>query len=187
MRLAGLRALAAISAPAAVIGVGLLAPATAAAEEEAPEPAAVSAESALTGVSPGVLTPDDDGITLTGTVHNTGDEPLTDVQALVRFSANRVESRAEIREIGTDEDLYWGSRPGDGVDIVADTLEPGQVETFTVTVPSDVLGFDANGVYVVGVDIRATPPEGERGRVSTSRTVVPWLERPDDLPKQTKS
>ncbi|WP_116947836.1 DUF6049 family protein [Jiangella endophytica] len=182
MRLGGLRALAALSAPAAVVAVGLLAPGTAAADETAPDTADVGAESTLTGVTPGVLTPESEDLTLTGTVQNTGDEPLTSVRALIRLSGNRVESRAEIREIGADEDLYWGSRPGDGVAIVADTLEPGQGETFSVTISSDQLGFDSSGVYVVGVDIMATPSEGERGRVSTSRTVIPWIESPDQLP-----
>ncbi|WP_053203676.1 DUF6049 family protein [Jiangella muralis] len=182
MRLAGLRALAAVCAPAAVIGVGLLAPATAAAEENAPDPDVVSAETTLTSVTPSVLTPDSDGLTLSGTVRNTGDQPMENVQALFRLSGNRVESRSEIREIGGNEELYWGSRPGDGFDDVAGTLEPGQAETFTVTLTDEQLGFDASGVYVVGVDILATPAEGERGRVSTSRTVVPWIQNPDELP-----
>ncbi|SDU32861.1 DUF6049 family protein [Jiangella alkaliphila] len=182
MRLAGLRALAAVCAPAAALGIGLLAPGTAAAVETAPDAAALTAEATLTGVSPGVLTPDDDGITLTGTVTNTGDEPMGRVQALPRFSTNRVESRDELRAIGTDEELYWGSRESDGFDPIADTLEPGQAETFTVTLSRQQLGFDADGVYVVGVDILATTAEGERARVTTSRTVVPWIQSPDELP-----
>ncbi|TDD72243.1 hypothetical protein E1262_02670 [Jiangella aurantiaca] len=183
MRPAGLRALAAICAPAAVIAVGLLSPSTAAAEENAPEPDPISAASTLTGVTPSVLTPDSDGLTLTGTVRNTGDAPLQEVRAMIRLSGNRVESRSEIREIGTDEELYWGSRPGDGLDDVADTLEPGQGETFTVTITNEQLGFDTSGVYVVGIDILASPPgSGDRERVTTSRTVVPWIESPDELP-----
>ncbi|SDT68552.1 DUF6049 family protein [Jiangella sp. DSM 45060] len=182
MRLPGLRALAALCAPAAVIGVGLLAPGTAAAEEPAPDAGALTAETTLTGVSPGVLTPDDDAITLTGTVRNTGEEPMSNVQALPRFSTNRVESRDEIRAIGTDEELYWGSRDSDGFDLVADTLEPGQAAEFSVTITSEQLGFDANGVYVVGVDVLASPLDSSDRARFTSRTVVPWIDAPDELP-----
>ncbi|RIQ33635.1 DUF6049 family protein [Jiangella rhizosphaerae] len=182
MRPAGLRALAAVCAPAAVLAVGLLAPGTAAADETAPSTAEFSAESTLSGVTPGVLTPDSDGLTLTGTVRNSGDVPLEEVRALVRLSGNRVESRSEIREIGVNEELYWGSRPGEGFDDVADTLDPGQAETFTVTITNEQLGFDASGVYVVGVDILATPAGGDRDRLTTSRTVVPWIRNPDELP-----
>ncbi|SEF14959.1 DUF6049 family protein [Jiangella alba] len=182
MRLPGLRALAALCAPAAVIGVGLLAPGTAAAEETAPDAGALTAETALTGVSPGVLTPDVDAITLTGTVRNTGDEPMSNVQALPRFSTNRVESRDEIRAIGTDEELYWGSRDSDGFDLLAATLEPGQAADFTVTISSEQLGFDANGVYVVGVDVLASPLDSTDRARFTSRTVVPWIQNPEELP-----
>lgn len=183
MRLTGLRALAATCAPAVVLAVGLLTPGTAAAEETAPEAAGLAAESTLTGVSPGVLTPDDDGLTFTGTVRNTGDQPMENVRAMVRLSGNRVESRSEIREIGTNEELYWGSRPGDGLDEMADTLEPGQAETFTVTITNEQLGFDRSGVYVVGIDILASlPGSDKRERVTTSRTVVPWIRNPDELP-----
>ncbi|PZF83703.1 DUF6049 family protein [Jiangella anatolica] len=181
MRLTGLRALAAVSAPAAVAAVGLLAPGTAAAEEAAPEN--VTAESALTAVEPGVLTPSDDVLTLTGTVRNTGDAPLANVQALPRFSGNRIEARTEIRDIGTDEELYWGARYDDGYDPVDDLLEPGETGTFTVRLSTELLESDPAGVYAVGVDILASPPDsGERVRVTTSRTVVPWVESTDELP-----
>lgn len=109
MRLLGLRPLAAITAPVAVAAAVLLAPGVAAAApgslpaETEPAPSeGMSAEHVFTGVSPSALTPQDDTLTLSGTLHNTGEVPLLDVQVLPRFSRVPLEQRSDVRQVAVD-------------------------------------------------------------------------------------
>ncbi|WP_162606263.1 DUF6049 family protein [Jiangella asiatica] len=176
--------------PAAVV-TAVLAPAVAAAATTAtatvpaadPAPAeGPAAVSTIQGVTPSVLTPEDESITLTGTVHNTGDVTLHNVQALPRFSRVPLDSRTDVRRVSADPEVNPGQRYADVHDVVDESLEPGEVGTFSLEISTDLLSFDQTGVYTVGTDIRATPDDGERLDVATSRTVVPWLSSTADLP-----
>ncbi len=138
-----------------------------------------SAVSSLHSVAPATLTAGDETVELTGTVRNTGDEPVRNVQVLPRFSRTPLESRAEISQVSTDTSLSWGARYDAVYDPIADVLQPGEAREFTLKVPTELLGFAASGVYVVGVDVMGSPADDEsRLHMHTSRTVVTWL--PDD-------
>ncbi|WP_026877954.1 DUF6049 family protein [Jiangella gansuensis] len=142
-----------------------------------------TAVSTLQGVTPSVLTPEQQSLTLTGSVHNTGDTELQNVQALPRFSRVPLDSRTDVRRVSADEEINPGQRYGDVHDVVGDSLQPGEVGTFSLEIPTTLLEFDQAGVYTVGVDIRATTPEdGARITVSSARTVVPWVDSPGELP-----
>jgi hypothetical protein len=174
------RLLAASTMIAAIAG-GALAPA-AIAESSAGATGIPTVICALHTVQPSILTPDNHNLTIIGTVTNTGDQPITNVQALPRFSRHRVASRADIHKVGTDATVNWGARYDAVFALVAQTLAPGQTRTFSLNIPTELLSFDEAGVYVVGVDIRGTAPNNDRVDLQTSRTVVPWIPDANELP-----
>ncbi|PSL01351.1 hypothetical protein CLV30_11481 [Haloactinopolyspora alba] len=182
--------LAAAALAALVPGIAVAAPGAAVAANAAPAPAAdpaappagPAATIALHSATPSVLRPSDDELVLTGTVRNTGDEPVRNAQVLPRFSRVPLESRAEIGRVGTDQNLNWGARYSDGYDPV-DALQPGETQPFTLRVPVELLDFAQSGVYIVGADVMGSPVDSEqRIRLDTERTVIPWLPRAGDLP-----
>ncbi|MBB5787168.1 DUF6049 family protein [Jiangella mangrovi] len=189
MRLPGLRPLAAITAPVAVAAAALLAPGAAVAAparvtaEAKPAPSeGMAAENAFTGVSPSVLTPADDTLTLSGTIRNTGEVPLVDVQVLPRFSRVPLEQRTDVRQVAADPEVRPGRRYVEAFAEVTDVLEPGETRTYDLDIPAELLAFDQAGVYAVGVDVRVDGPDGgPRVTVATTRTVVPYVS-PEDLP-----
>lgn len=158
------------------------APTTPAADPaDVPEGPAVT--SALHSLAPSVLTPDADELVLTGTVHNTGNETVRNVQVLPRFSRVALDSRSDIGRVPTDDTLNWGARHSDVFELTADTLAPGETRDFALRVPTELLDFGATGVYVVGIDVMASPADNDtRIRADTSRTVVPWLAADEDMP-----
>lgn len=189
MRLPGLRPLAAITAPAAVAAALLLAPGVAAAvpgslpAENEPAPSeGMSAANVFTEVNPSALTPQDETLTLSGTLHNTGEVPLLGVQVLPRISRVPLEQRSDVRQVAADPELRTGRRFTDTFAEVTDVLDPGETRTYSLEIPAELLAFDQAGVYVVGVDVRAGRPDDDtRVTVVTTRTVVPYVS-PEDLP-----
>lgn len=135
----------------------------------------------LDTVQPATLRSDTKKFTLSGTVTNNGDETLENVQVLPRWDLNPVESRAEIREVVADPEAHSGLRyePGEFLD----ELAPGQSKTFELDFTGDEvasIGFYAPGVYVMGVDVNATPSDGDRIlQLDNDRTFVTWL--PDGI------
>src|SRR5699024_2022656 len=85
-----------------------------------------SATAELTDVSTAAMEPGGT-IKLSGHVVNTGDQRLTDVQALVRFSRNPLTDSDEIARVPVDPQLHRGLRSDIAIDEAADTLEPGAV------------------------------------------------------------
>ncbi|MET0642322.1 MAG: DUF6049 family protein [Jiangellaceae bacterium] len=136
-----------------------------------PGPAAVAT---IQTVDPAVPAPGGD-LVLAGTVVNTGDELLSDVNAILRFSAVPLDDRVDVRRVATDNDLRWGQRDADFFHEVDPELAPGETAEFVLSIPVDEINFGDPGVYAIGVDIRATPADGERLTLATTRTVVPWL------------
>lgn len=188
MRLIGLRPLAAITVTAAAATLlaplaATAAPAGLAAESEPAPSAGMAAESAFTQVTPTVLTAQDDTLTFTGTLRNIGEVPLLDVQVLPRFSRVPLEQRSEVGLVRTDPEIRPGQRYREVFAGVADVLEPGETRTYTLEIPAELLSFDQAGVYAVGVDVRAERPDDDtRVTVVSTRTVVPYVSSPDDLP-----
>jgi hypothetical protein len=138
-----------------------------------------AATASVRTVTPAVPQPGDT-LVLGGAIENTGDEPLRDVQAILRYSAIPLDDRSDIRRVATDRDLRWGQRYTDFFQEVDAELRPGEEVDYQVQVPVGELNFGTPGVYTVGVDIRAQAADGERQTFATARTVVPWL--PDDEP-----
>jgi hypothetical protein len=131
----------------------------------------------LRSVQPAAPHPGDE-LVLAGKIENTGDEPLRDVQAILRYSIIPLDDRDEIRRVPIDDTVRWGQRDIEFFQEVDAELEPGETVDYRVLVPVDQLNFGTPGVYAIGVDIRGQPADGERQTLATARTVVPWL--PDE-------
>ena len=165
------------------IAAGLLTAPAARAQDTTDADAEPAVRAFLHTVEPAVPEPGDT-LVLAGTVENTGDEPLHDIQALLRYSRIPLTDRADVRTVPTDQRVAWGQRHIDYFDPLADTLSPGQAADYRLEVPVDAMDFGAPGVYAVGVDIRVDGDSpGDRLTVDTSRTVIPWLAGADPLPE----
>jgi len=165
-----------------VVAAGLLTAPAALAQDTTDADAAPAVRAFLHTVEPAAPEPGDT-LVLAGTVENTGDEPLHDVKALLRYSRIPLTDRADVRAIPTDPRVARGQRHIDYFDPLADPLPPGQAADYRLEVPVDAMDFTAPGVYAVGVDIRVDGDSpGDRLTVDTSRTVVPLLAGADPLP-----
>jgi Family of unknown function (DUF6049) len=166
-----------------VVAAGMVTVPSAAAQDTTGTDAEPTVRAFLHTVEPAVPEPGDT-LVLAGTVENTGDQPLHDVQALPRYSRVPLTDRADVRAVPTDQRVAWGQRNIDYFDPLADRLPPGQAADYRIEVPVDTMGFGTPGVYAVGVDIRVDgDAPGDRLTVDTSRTVVPWLGGAEPLPE----
>ncbi|HEU4491200.1 MAG TPA: DUF6049 family protein [Jiangellales bacterium] len=165
--------------PAAVLAATAtaLVPAVPAAAQ-APE---AEATAALRTVEPAAPVPGDT-LVLAGTVRNSGAEPLDNVQALLRYSRDPLESRSDVRRVVDDLEYRYGRRDERYFEVVADRLAPGATAGFRLEVPVDEIGFFEPGVYAVGVDVRGTPVSGPRLTLATERTLLPWMDGVDAPP-----
>ncbi len=116
---------------------------------------------------------------ITGRVVNSGDIALSTVNAMLWFDRSPLTSRDELataaaeqpgERLGTRLDEPWNL-----VDQVAPRLRPHASARFDLNVPLARLGLDAAGVYVVGVDIRATTPDSSLRETWRARTFLPYL------------
>lgn len=127
-----------------------------------------------------------DRVEIAGSITNVTDDPLRNVQALLRYDGQPLTSRSDVARLATDAALHWGWRPGHIYDIVRDELAPGESAPFDFEFTVDTvcpddepeslpcLGLSADGVYVIGVDGNVTTADDERYTGGTTRTVVPW-------------
>lgn len=180
-----------LPAVVAVLAIGwpsvLAGPTAAATDTAAPVIADPLVEISLTGIDPEVPEPGD-VVRLSGTVRNMTDVPLRNVNALLRYNGSPLRTREELHLLDSDPQMIWGFRPGSPFFAeLAPTLAPGESVGFQLETALDVscppgepepqpcIGLQFSGVYVLGVDIMATPPEGVRVQAGTALTVLPWL------------
>lgn len=114
-----------------------------------------------------------------GRVVNTGDAPIQTVNAALWVSLSPLETRAGLAlaaaEAPGDRLGIRITEPEDLLDVMADSLAPGESATFSLKVPVDRLGLGAAGVYPIGVDIRANAPDELRDTVGRLRTFAPYM------------
>lgn len=138
------------------------------------------AAASLTSVQPGVATRDD-VLVMTGLLTNTSEADLVDPLPALRWSSDPLQTVAEVDLVATNPLFRYG-RVDYRYSEPLDTLAPGEQTTFRVEVPLEQLGLGA-GVYVIGVDVLATLPDGLRVFVASARTTVPVdVEVADPLP-----
>jgi hypothetical protein len=160
---------------------GRLVAATPTAAVATAQPAAAVAEVRLDRLEPAVASPGDE-LRLSGTVTNTSDQVQRDVQALLRLSHDALQERAEVRQVAADPAFRSGVRDTSTFVELGD-LAPGASTAFSVRTDVDRLALPGPGVYVVGVDVRATSADGSRGTVGIARTELAWVpaEGPDPI------
>lgn len=127
----------------------------------------------LQSLTPAAATP---GSTLVvkGSIRNVSAERLESVQVLLRYSRDRLEARSEVAQVFADQEFRSGTRDDDFFKELAPVLRPRQVTRYRLEAPVDELLLGESGVYVVGVDVRATLLDGSRVTVARTRTVLPW-------------
>lgn len=144
-------------------------------------------EVTLTTVEPGIPQPGDE-FRLAGTVTNTSDIPLNEVNALIRYNGSPLQTREELSLLDSEPRVLWGFRPGTPFfDELTPILAPGESIDFELETVLDLscpprepegepcIGLQFPGVYVIGVDIMATSPDEARTQAGTVLTVLPWL------------
>ncbi|WOP19609.1 DUF6049 family protein [Raineyella sp. LH-20] len=133
----------------------------------------------LTSITPAV-TAATDTVTISGIVTNTGDTPLTGVQAYLWRDQQVRTTRAELATTDGPVGARWVTRYAILGTDPSGTLAPGQQSTFIVSAPWSALGIPArDGVTMIGVQIRGSYGEGN----TTLGRARAWL--PQDLGPQT--
>lgn len=157
----------------------------------------LAATAVIESVDPALITPTTESFTISGTVTNTGADPLINVNIQPRWSKVPVADRAEIRRVLTDPDFDWG--PGGDVSDIRygdpfpweskGDIAPGETIEFDLTFESEHLNdpegrwFSAAGVYIVGVDVKAGADADHRPTFDSPHTVVTWLPGDEELPE----
>lgn len=127
------------------------------------------AQVTLTGLSPAVADRDD-VLTLRGVLENVGDAALVDPLPALRWSGDPLQSADEVDLVAANPLFRYG-RIDYRYSVPLDTLEPGDRAEFSIDVPLDSLGL-GSGVFVLGVDVLASLPDGLRVFVADDRTPV---------------
>ncbi|HEX2361230.1 MAG TPA: hypothetical protein VHI11_04070, partial [Jiangellaceae bacterium] len=80
----------------------------------------------LRTVNPAAPKPGDE-LVLAGVIENTGDEPLGNVVANLRYSALPLDDRAQVHRVAIDDEVRWGQRDGDFFEQVeTEEMTPGE-------------------------------------------------------------
>ncbi|MEV6650115.1 DUF6049 family protein [Streptomyces sp. NPDC051219] len=155
-----------------------------------PAHAATAAGPESVDVSLDTLTPaapvEGDTLTISGTVRNESQETITDARVGVRVGPPMT-GRAAIATAAE----RTGPEPGDLSEIddeytVKIAKLPSKIgHDFTIKVPVDKLGLDANGVYQVGVSLAGHTASRSYPQVlGMERTLLPWQPEPADKKTQ---
>jgi hypothetical protein len=119
---------------------------------------------------------DPDGVlVLSGTVTNASSGDLRTVQVLPRYSTDPLESASDVTRVAEEASFRTGRRDERHFDAVASRMDAGEARPFHLELPVSDLALPRQGVYVVGVDVRATPSGRQRETVAHVRTVLPYL------------
>ncbi|MGH3488631.1 MAG: DUF6049 family protein [Actinopolymorphaceae bacterium] len=118
-------------------------------------------------------------IRVSGRVTNTGDVPLSTVNAMLWLDETPLTTREQLTAAAAERPgERLGVRldePWELVDEVAEVLPPRATRKFEVVVPTDEIELDESGVYVVGVDIRALPPDTSERETWRARSFLPFI------------
>jgi hypothetical protein len=125
---------------------------------------------ALTDLSPSYAS-SEDTLTVRGRLTNVSEAPLVDPLPVVRWSTDPVQTLDDLLLVAENPLFRYGQVDYRFTDPQT-TLQPGESTTFSLSVPLTSL-FLRSGVYVVGVDVLATLPDGLRVFVASARTTLP--------------
>ncbi|MGD8214091.1 DUF6049 family protein [Aestuariimicrobium sp. Y1814] len=156
------------------------------------DPPKAHAAEGLVTITLDTVTPDtlsaDATVTITGTVTNTSDRPMTHVQVSFWRSTDPVNTEGDFQLLlDSPWDVPIGARGTaehnlyNLTDEQAPTFEPGQTRGFTVqaTVAELALTNPSPGtVYLMGVHVRGIPEGDGNQTVGRSRVFLPWQQAP---------
>ena len=139
----------------------------------------------LTGLTPRVVTADGPPtVTVRGTLRNTGDRPVTDLEI-------RLQRGEALRTDGDVRDSLAGDGRADAATPaftpLPGPLEPGGSLPVALIVPlrgepTDGLALEQPGVYEVLVNVNGVPRDGLRARLAAARLLLPVLSLPAGPP-----
>lgn len=129
-----------------------------------------------------------DTLRLRGRVVNSSDDTVDDVSIRLRRSSAPIAERAAIATIAAAGLEAEGREPSDvplpGTSVVvADSLAPGELASFSIRVPVDAIGFTDPGSYVVALEAlgRIEGVDEFDERQGILRTFVPWMPSDADV------
>ena len=122
---------------------------------------------------------DDNGVSLAGTITNTGTDPLFNVQVELWRDRTPLTTPDQLDQaLAADPDLDTGIRiqTTDSISVVCSgttTFDPDDSAGFTVSATWDEMNIHADGVYLVGAQVRATSASwGSRVTIGRGRTLA---------------
>ncbi|WP_200263864.1 DUF6049 family protein [Streptomyces sp. HSG2] len=120
---------------------------------------------------------EDDTVTLSGSVTNTGEAAVTDARVDLRLGG-RLDTTSGIDQVARNDDTL-GDPTGDPVDdeyaVGFRELSPGVTEKFQLSVPVAELGLGKDGVYQLAVSVSGqTTARSWEHVVGVRRTFLPW-------------
>ncbi len=168
------------AAAALALGLLVLAPGAASAQEAPPTPSTRSTDETPVTVLVTTLKPKAPvagrRLEVSGTLTNDGAETVQDLRVALKVG-DKLITRSQLAV--TDEDGAATRRVSGSV--VADTvpLAPGATRRFTVSTEVDALGLDGDGAYPLEVEVRGLLPGGSRSdQVGLAATFLPWFRTP---------
>ncbi|MXM65639.1 hypothetical protein GR925_19820 [Streptomyces sp. HUCO-GS316] len=165
------------------------APSVHAAPQDSPKAAGGSGtvSISLDTFSPGVPT-DGDTLTVSGTVRNTGKQPVTDAHVGLRVGPELI-TRSSVDDVSknsTDLQGATGTEVGGKYMAEFSKLTPGVAQHFSISVPVDKLDLGDDGVYQFAVSLSGqTPAQPWDQMLGIRRTFLPW--QPDEADTRTKT
>lgn len=176
---------------AAVVSVAilivLLAPLSAAAQSITDAPSRLRLD--VTQLNPRTLTSTSTTLNITGTVTNTGDRRISDLQVRLELG-DKLGAERQVRSAmsGTPATAASSTK---FVDIDPSTLEPGQTGQLNITVRLDGsaggLRVSNSGVYPLLVNVNGTPDYGGQARLAAMSLLLPVLGAPGKAAAQAPS
>lgn len=128
-----------------------------------------------------------DTLTVSGTLTNKGKKPVTEAEVDLRVGPT-LSGRSAIDDAAKRTGYLPGSDParlGGTYTLKIPKLPSGVSEDFTLAVPVDKLGLDAEGVYQLGVSVTGRTADASNPQVlGIQRTFLPW--QPEDTDSKTK-
>ena len=126
-------------------------------------------------VSPRTVTAATTALTVTGTLRNTGDRTVTDLDVRLQRAPAVTTAAGLTAALRTVPDAFDATGP---FTRVADRLDPGEAKDFTLLLPTtgrtgSSLALGGPGVYPVLVNLNGTPDFGDTARLDAAHFLLP--------------
>ncbi|WP_019813674.1 DUF6049 family protein [Saccharomonospora saliphila] len=126
----------------------------------------------IDGMSPRVATSGDETLTLSATVTNTGDRPISDLVARVQSGPRQTGTPELGRTLTDPPSAEVGASDWVGA---GDRLDTGESATFSIDVDLARLGVSDPGAYPLLLNVNGTPAYGGAARLAAAHLLLPVL------------